>query len=82
MKKYNFGTVHEFLVLSFAENHITLQQQHFLCVRSPAILVKTFFDISFVCLFVWLDSLCPSQQFFSYVGMGLPGLNQYIAMIN
>ena len=21
--------------------------------------------------------LCPSQQFFSYVGRGLPGLNQY-----
>ena len=26
------------------------------------------------CLF---DSLCPSQQFFSYVGTGLPRLNQY-----
>ena len=26
------------------------------------------------CLF---DSLRPSQQFFSYVRMGLPGLNQY-----
>ena len=23
------------------------------------------------------DSLHPSQQFFSYVGMGLPGLNHY-----
>ena len=23
------------------------------------------------------DSLCPSQQFFSYVETGLPGLNQY-----
>ena len=28
-------------------------------------------------LFVSFDSLQPSQQFFSYVGMGLPGLNQY-----
>ena len=28
----------------------------------------------FVCLF---DSLRPSQQSFSYVGTGLPGLNQY-----
>ena len=28
----------------------------------------------FVCLF---DSLPPSKQSFSYVGMGLPGLNQY-----
>ena len=27
--------------------------------------------------FVSFDSLCSSQQFFSYVGMGLPGLNQY-----
>ena len=28
-------------------------------------------------LFVLFDSLHPSQQFFSYVGMGLPGFNQY-----
>ena len=27
--------------------------------------------------FVLFDSLCPSKQFFSYVGMGLPGLNLY-----
>ena len=33
-------------------------------------------------LFVWFDSLCPSQQSFSYVGRGLPGLNQYQARIN
>ena len=26
---------------------------------------------------VWSDSLCHSQQFFSHVGTGLPGLNQY-----
>ena len=29
-----------------------------------------------VCLF-WFDSLRPCQQFFSYVGTGLHGLNQY-----
>ena len=28
-------------------------------------------------LFVRFDSLCPSQQFFSYVRTGAPGLNQY-----
>ena len=28
-------------------------------------------------LFVCFNSLCPSQQFFSYVGTGLPRLNQY-----
>ena len=28
-------------------------------------------------LFVWFDSLHPSQQFFSHLEMGLPGLNQY-----
>ena len=28
-------------------------------------------------LFVLFDSLRPSQQFFSYVGTGLPGLTQY-----
>ena len=27
--------------------------------------------------FALFDSLRPSQQFFSHVGMGLPGLNQY-----
>ena len=27
--------------------------------------------------FLLFDALCPSQQFFSYVGMSLPGLNQY-----
>ena len=26
--------------------------------------------------FVWVDSLHPSQQFFIYVGTGLPGLTQ------
>ena len=31
----------------------------------------------YVFLFVGLDSLGPSQPFFSYVGTGLPGLNQY-----
>ena len=31
------------------------------------------FDILFVCF----DALCPSQQIFSHVEMGLPGLNQY-----
>ena len=29
------------------------------------------------CLFVYFDSLRPSQYFFSHVGTGLPGLNQY-----
>ena len=32
--------------------------------------------------FVWFDSLRPSQQLFSYVGTGLPGLNQYEVRIN
>ena len=31
----------------------------------------------YYCMFVWFDSLRPSQQFFSDVGKGLPGLNQY-----
>ena len=30
-------------------------------------------------LFVCFDSLLPSQQLFSHVGTGLPGLNQYSA---
>ena len=32
--------------------------------------------------FVLFDSLGPSQQFFSYIVTGLPGLNQYLARIN
>ena len=36
-----------------------------------------------MCLcFVWFESLRPSQQFFSYVGTGLPRLNPYLARIN
>ena len=33
-------------------------------------------------LFVWFCSLLPSQQFFSYVETGFPGMNQYQARIN
>ena len=33
-------------------------------------------------LFVWFESLRPSQQSFSYVGTGLPGLIQNYARIN
>ena len=29
-------------------------------------------------LFLWFDSLCPSQQFCSYIGTNLFGLNQYL----
>ena len=36
----------------------------------------------FFFFFVWFDSLRPSQQSFSYIGMSLPGLNQYQARIN
>ena len=38
-----------------------------------------FVDTSWIglCLFVYNDSLRPSQQFFSYIVMDLPGLNQY-----
>ena len=32
-------------------------------------------------LFVPFDSLCPSQQFFSHAGMGLPGLNQLSVLL-
>ena len=42
-------------------------------VRSTFRDLFVWFEILLVCF----DSLCPSQQFFSYVGTGLPGLNQY-----
>ena len=34
------------------------------------------------CLLVWFDALCRSQQSFSFVGTGLPGLDQYLARMN
>ena len=37
--------------------------------------------VNFFC-FCLFDSLCPSQQFFSYVWMGLPRLNQFKRGIN
>ena len=36
----------------------------------------TCIKVFIVCLFVSFDSVRSSQQFFSYVGTGLPGLNQ------
>ena len=40
-------------------------------------------ELILMCLcFVWFESLRPSQQFFSYVWTGLPGLNRYSARIN
>ena len=30
-------------------------------------------------LFVWFDSLCPSQHIFNHVGIGFPGLHQFYA---
>ena len=36
-------------------------------------------DFVLFCLFVWVEALCPSQQFFSHVGTEppLPGYYQY-----
>ena len=42
----------------------------------PCPILSCFFSLLDV-LFVSFDSLLPSQQFFIYVGTGLPGLNQY-----
>ena len=39
-------------------------------------------DPTCFCFFVWFDSLHLSQQFFSYVRTGFPGLNQYKARIS
>ena len=35
-----------------------------------------------IVLYVWFESLLPSQQFFSYVRTGHPGMNQYSARFN
>ena len=53
----------------------THEDEHILQVSIIAIIVQLF-------LFVWFDSLRPSQQSLSYIGTGLPGLNQYWARIN
>ena len=34
-------------------------------------------DLSLFCLFVRVEALCPSKQFFSQVRMFFPELNQY-----
>ena len=63
-----FGGEIRQLVLNDANNNLGFKNEmHDLCLP--------------VCLWLF-DSLCPSQQFFSYVGTGLPGLNQYYARIS
>ena len=39
--------------------------------------MKNKFALHIETVLFFLDSLCPSPQSFSYVGTGLPGLNQY-----
>ena len=34
-------------------------------------------NLNYINMFVCFESLRPSQQFFSYVGMGLSGMNPY-----
>ena len=36
-------------------------------------------NLEYFVLFVWFDSLCLSQQLFSYAGTGFPGLKQHQA---
>ena len=43
----------------------------------PSVYVMLLILLFFLCFFFVFDSLRPSQHFFSYVGTGLPGLNQY-----
>ena len=49
----------------------------FWVLKNPCLIETVLLSTHNVCLFVWFDSLRPSQQSFSYVGMGLPRLNQY-----
>ena len=47
-------------------------------IRQPGIMAGNLAgEDSDMLLFVLIESLCPSQQLFSYVGTDLPGLNQY-----
>ena len=56
------------------------QHPNITCYGSSMALLRVFLvlptlpNVSVLALFVWFDSLCPSQQFFSYVGTDLPGL--------
>ena len=49
--------------------------------HSVGIYFRNWIKRNILVIFVCFDSLCPSQEFFSYVGTGLPGLNQYSARI-
>ena len=57
------------------ENIVYLKKLNFTCENIKSC-------ISHVNFFFLFDSLHPSQLFFSYVGTGVPGLNQYYARIN
>ena len=48
---------------------------------SSQLSMKFIIPINIFCHFVRFDSLRPSHHFFSYVGTGLPGLNQYYARL-
>ena len=51
-------------------------------IRCGINLKKTKRCVKFVPFLFNFDSLRPGQQSFSYIGTGLPGLNQYYARIN
>ena len=61
----------EFLIYQIKQN-----KKHLLQMKEHALFIQRFYGMDFW-LFVWFDYLRPSQQFFSYVGMGLSGLSQY-----
>ena len=53
------------------------QQKHEKWPSMQSMQPGTIFFLYLFWFFFLFDSLRPSQQFFSYVGTGLPGLNQY-----
>ena len=74
-KTYKIWNLCNFAQASYSLHFLALQ----LCVFAIPIQQNQVFlrqNQYYIDFFVF-DSLCHGQQFFSYVGMGLPGLNQY-----
>ena len=64
------------LILYTPVNFSAMSGWVFLCLTRIKQRIKFLAQGHNTVLFVWFDSLCHSDQFFIYVRMGLPGLNQ------
>ena len=80
-----FGLIYEILVLIASTSSKSSDEPALMCSLArafDALIHKIWKRKDQIFLFVWFDSLRPGQQFFSYVGTGLPGLDHNLARIN